>query len=156
MKAADWMRRWVRLRRIRYCLLCVCFLPRLLACKRGGGLQMTGHSPPSLVVMTYSPCIAWASISPPRFGRVSICLPYTVHTLSGLCVLESPVGAVCPVCCNPVFIFPTFDAFTVATVCWDWNWQLMSADASIWRRKHSISNSLTPSGFGVLESLQQT
>lgn len=34
----------------------------------------------------------------------------------GLCVLENPVGAMCPVCCSPVFKVPTFDAFTVATV----------------------------------------
>ncbi len=88
---------------------------------------------------------------------VSTCLLHTVHSLC-LCVLENPVGEMCPVCCNPVFKVPTFDAFTVATVRLPrLNWHsCLRCITLIWRRKHSISNSSVPSRFDVLESLWHT
>lgn len=72
MKATDWMRRWVRVRRVRYCLLSVCFFPptRLLECKRGGGLQMPGHGPLS------SP--RWSWIKAPHMHCLSQHLPSLV------------------------------------------------------------------------------
>lgn len=101
----------------------VCFLPCLSTCKQGGGFQMTGHSHLCPVVRTYSPCTAWAGISPPQFGL--LCWPVStdrIYILFGLCVLESPIGAIRPWCCNPVFKVPIFDAFTVATVPLRLNW----------------------------------
>lgn len=114
MRAADWMRRWVRLRRTRYCLLCVCFLPRLVGFRWQATALRPWWSWPIALALPEpaSPLLIWSCVdlSP---------IHYT-YSVWFLCVLKSPVGAVCPVCCNPVFRFPTFDAFTVATVWWDW------------------------------------
>lgn len=67
---------------------------------------------------------------------------HTVYAMFGVCVLNSPVGAVYPVCCDPDFKVLTFDAFTVATVRQD-RLDTRGQDASI-RRRHSISVALNP------------
>lgn len=64
------------------CSVCVSS-PRLLECKRGGGLEMRGLGPLSLVGHDYRPsCIAWASISPPRFGLLCRPVSYILYIRS--------------------------------------------------------------------------
>ena len=99
--------------------LCVVFPPpHLLECEGGGGLRITGHGPLSLMVMNTAPhALPELASPPPRFGLcVDMSPTYCTLAMFGLCVLETPVGEMCPVCCSPVFKVPTFDAFIVATV----------------------------------------
>lgn len=109
MRATDWMRRWVRVRRVRYCLLCVCFLPPFVGVQRRRWASDNGPRPSVPGAHEYSPsCIAWANISPPRFGLcVDLSPTYCTYAVFGVCVLENPVGQMCPLCCNPVFKVPT-------------------------------------------------
>lgn len=79
---------------------------------------MTGHGPLSLVVMNTAPH-ALPEPASPLLGLVfcvDLSPTYSTYAMFGLCVLKNPVGGMCPLCCNPVFTVPTFDAFTVATV----------------------------------------
>lgn len=98
-RAADWMRRWVRVEEgTVLSALCV-FPPRLLECKRGGGLQtkVVMNTAPHSLPEQASPLLSLVSCPPVSY--------VTVRTpcLVGLCVLESRVGQTCPLCRSAVF-----------------------------------------------------
>lgn len=118
MKATDWMRRWVRVKRV-LSTPCVCFLPCLLEYR--GRRWASDDSPPPL-----SP---WWSQILPLMHCLNQHLPSSVwsfvssffsylYAVFGLCGLEKPIGEMCSVCCSPVFKVKTSDAFTVA-IYWD-------------------------------------
>lgn len=129
MKATDWMRRWVRVRRVRYCLLSVCFFPPPPVCwsakeEVGFGCQATALCPllgdHELKPLT---CIAWASISPPWFGLLCWPLSYILCTCAVwfMCSPEShkrDVPSVLQSCLQSYNIWCINSCNSPE--CWDW------------------------------------
>lgn len=164
MKAADWMRRWVRVRRVWYCLLCVCFLPSFVGVQRRRWASDDRPQPSVLGGHEYSPPPpphALPEPASPLLGLVfcvDLSPTYCTYALFGLCVLERPIGEVWPVCFSPVFKVTPSDAFTVATVrLLRLNWHsCLRCITLIWRRKHNISNPSNPTRLDVWERFHHT
>lgn len=142
------MRRWVRLRRVRYCILCV-WSPVCHHANKEVGFRW----------QTTATC-AWWSFTCSPLHCLSRHLPSSVWSfvLTRLCGLyiysyiyyvwfvcsqvshggQSAHGAVL----SPKF--PTFDAFTVGNSSPETELILPVYDALIWRRTHSVSNWTPP------------
>lgn len=73
---------------------------------------------------------------------------YCTCAMFGLCVLENPVGEMCPVCCSPVFNVPTFDAFTVATV------QLAGTELTLVFKMHHVDLEKEAQHFRLIKPQQ--
>lgn len=103
------MRRWVRLRRVRYCILCV-WSPVCHHANKEVGFRWQTTATCAWWSFTCSPCTAWAGISPPQFGLLcwpvsADCIYIHIYITFGLCVLKCPTGAKCPRC-SPVSKVP--------------------------------------------------